>query len=161
MIILIEGADGSGKSTLLNRLSEIGFKTMTAPIPNRNMYEKWNKLVYNSIYYGENYIFDRSFISEIIYRVIDGRNSYISLGQVCELLKFSKIILCETATQFEDSIARGETNITTIENAELIRNKYRDFVKMVNKLEKVPYIVYNWKVDSISKAIHFINNKRR
>lgn len=39
MIILIEGADGSGKSTLLNRLSEIGFKTMTAPIPNRNMYE--------------------------------------------------------------------------------------------------------------------------
>lgn len=161
MIILIEGADGSGKSTLLNRLSEIGFKTMTAPIPNRNMYEKWNKLVYNSIYYGENYIFDRSFISEIIYRVIDGRNSYISLGQVCELLKFSKIILCETATQFEDSIARGETNITTIENAELIRHKYRDFIKMVNKLEKVPYIVYNWKVDSISKAIHFINNKRR
>lgn len=161
MIILIEGADGSGKSTLLNRLSEIGFKTMTAPIPNRNMYKKWNKLVYNSIYYGENYIFDRSFISEIIYRVIDGRNSYISLGQVCELLKFSKIILCETATQFEDSIARGETNITTIENAELIRHKYRDFVKMVNKLEKVPYIVYNWKVDSISKAIHFINNKRR
>lgn len=161
MIILIEGADGSGKSTLLNRLSEIGFKTMTAPIPNRNMYKKWNKLVYNSIYYGENYIFDRSFISEIIYRVIDGRNSYISLGQVCELLKFSKIILCETATQFENSIARGETNITTIENAELIRHKYRDFVKMVNKLEKVPYIVYNWKVDSISKAIHFINNKRR
>ena len=161
MIILIEGADGSGKSTLLNRLSEIGFKTMTAPIPNRNMYEKWNKLVYNSIYYGENYIFDRSFISEIIYRVIDGRNSYISLGQVCELLKFSKIILCETPTQFEDSIARSETNITTIENAELIRHKYRDFVKMVNKLEKVPYIVYNWKVDSISKAIHFINNKRR
>lgn len=161
MIILIEGADGSGKSTLLNRLSEIGFKTMTAPIPNRNMYEKWNKLVYNSIYYGENYIFDRSFISEIIYRVIDRRNSYISLGQVCELLKFSKIILCETATQFEDSIARGETNITTIENAELIRHKYRDFIKMVNKLEKVPYIVYNWKVDSISKAIHFINNKRR
>jgi thymidylate kinase len=161
MIILIEGADGSGKSTLLNRLSEIGFKTMTAPIPNRNMYEKWNKLVYNSIYYGENYIFDRSFISEIIYRVIDGRNSYISLGQVCELLKFSKIILCETPTQFEDSIARDETNITTIENAELIRHKYRDFIKMVNKLEKVPYIVYNWKVDSISKAIHFINNKRR
>lgn len=161
MIILIEGADGSGKSTLLNRLSEIGFKTMTAPIPNRNMYEKWNKLVYNSIYYGENYIFDRSFISEIIYRVIDGRNSYISLGQVCELLKFSKIILCETPTQFEDSIARSETNITTIENAELIRHKYRDFIKMVNKLEKVPYIVYNWKVDSISKAIHFINNKRR
>ena len=66
MIILIEGADGSGKSTLLNRLSEIGFKTMTAPIPNRNMYEKWNKLVYNSIYYGENYIFDRSFIYTII-----------------------------------------------------------------------------------------------
>lgn len=161
MIILIEGADGSGKSTLLNRLSEIGFKTMTAPILNRNMYKKWNKLVYNSIYYGENYIFDRSFISEIIYRVIDGRNSYISLGQVCELLKFSKIILCETPTQFEDSIARGETNITTIENAELIRHKYRDFIKMVNKLEKVPYIVYNWKVDSISKAIHFINNKRR
>lgn len=161
MIILIEGADGSGKSTLLNRLSEICFKTMTAPIPNRNMYEKWNKLVYNSIYYGENYIFDRSFISEIIYRVIDGRNSYISLGQVCELLKFSKIILCETPTQFEDSIARSETNITTIENAELIRHKYRDFIKMVNKLEKVPYIVYNWKVDSISKAIHFINNKRR
>ena len=161
MLILIDGSDGSGKSTLLERLSEIGFKTMTAPIPNRNMYRKWNILLYQSIYQGEDYVFDRSFISEIIYRIIDKRDSYVSLSQACELLKFSKIILCETPTQFEDSIARGETNITTTENAEIIRYKYRSFVNMVSKLEKVPYIVYNWKVDSISKAIHFIKSKRR
>ena len=92
---------------------------------------------------------DRSFISDWVYRVND-KNPIVtfSLDTMCELLKDSIIIHCDTDTAHADAMARGEDNITTIEQSNRIRQLYNDLFTMLHIFHEVPIITFDWHKDT-------------
>lgn len=154
VLILLEGVDGSGKTTLCNQLKEKGIPVV--PPVNRlckHPYYEWIKLgAENQVS-----IVDRSFITELVYRIVDGKNAgTMRLDDMCKILSFCKIVLCETDTSFEDSMARGEDNVTDKEQAEQIRYIYDIITKMFLKFLKVPVYKYNWKHQTVDDVLKFI-----
>lgn len=153
MLVLLEGADGSGKTTLCKQLKEFGFN-VADPV-NRdetNLYEQWLKLINKG-----DAIIDRSFITELVYRTVDGKETGdLNLEQMCYLLKYCKVILCETDSAFEDSIKRGEDNITDKETATKIKDAYKLILTMLGKFTKAEVFTYNWKKQKFNEVIKFI-----
>lgn len=162
MLILVEGADGSGKTTLCNVFKTRGYNVIE-PVPRQaiNQYGRWLKLALKSIYKGETYIFDRSFISEIVYRRFDNKPCNILLSEATDLLKYCKIVYCETKTQFDDAMRRGEANITDRRDAEKIRSIYENVLSFFKQFERVPILQYNWRVDDIISVVNFIKYYNR
>lgn len=164
MLIIVEGGDGSGKSTLVQKLKTFNFKIeKPAALNNRHQFEYYERLALQSIYNEENVILDRSFISELVYRVYDKKKPKLKLSEMFALLKYCKIILCETGTQFQDSLKRGEDNITNEEDSIQIKMLYRHYISLMEQFENVPVLRYNWQKDKMIKVISFINqnNLRR
>lgn len=164
MLIIVEGGDGSGKSTLVQKLKNFNFKIeKPAALNNRHQFEYYERLALQSIYNEENVILDRSFISELVYRVYDKKKPRLKLSEMFALLKYCKIILCETGTQFQDALERGEDNITTEEDSIQIKMLYRHYISLMEQFENVPVLRYNWQKDKMIKVISFINqtNLRR
>lgn len=154
MILLIEGVDGSGKTTLVKRLNiEYGIKMCTIPRNSADAYVSWKD-------YGERknwYVADRSFITDLVYRLSDNEDKdYLNLLEMCDLLKHCRIVLCDTDSSFDDSMKRGEDNITTRERSNIIREDYKKVVKMLNIFQYVKYIVYDWKKDNINDVIKLL-----
>jgi thymidylate kinase len=154
MLILLEGVDGSGKTTLCNQLKEKGIPVV--PSVGRLCkypYYEWMKLGAENLVS----IVDRSFITELVYRIVDGKNvGTMRLDDMCKILSFCKIVLCETDTSFEDSMTRGEDNITNKEQAEQIKYVYSIITEMFCKFLKVPVYKYSWKNQSVEDVINFI-----
>ena len=72
MLILVEGGDGSGKSTLVETLRKFNFKiAKPAALQNKHQFEYYERLALQSIYAEQNVILDRSFLSELVYRIYD------------------------------------------------------------------------------------------
>ena len=164
MLIIVEGGDGSGKSTLVQKLKTFNFKIeKPAALNNRHQFEYYERLALQSIYNEENVILDRSFISELVYRVFDKKKPRLKLSEMFALLKYCKIILCETGTQFQDALKRGEDNITNEEDSIQIKMLYRHYISLMEQFENVPVLRYNWQKDKMIKVISFINqnNLRR
>ena len=67
------------------------------------------------------------------------------------------IVYCKTDTQYEDSISRGEDNITNKDDANDIRNLYDVMMRIFVK-ENVPLTVYNWKEQNVFNVLDFIKN---
>lgn len=163
MLILVEGADGSGKTTLVESLRKRGFKVVK-PIDRELSSQdvRWTYLCLDSVQGGmTNHIVDRSFISELVYRTFDGKEPTISLISICILLKHCKIIYCKTDSQYEDSIARGEDNITTKEASEQISKLYDLFIEMFKQFEKVPVFYYDWRRSNLDEVSVFIKSKNQ
>ena len=165
MLILVEGADGSGKTKLVENLARRGFK-VEPTIPNNlsNQGMRWNFMCLKSCEIGRRHIIvDRSFISELVYRTFDGGKPYMSIADMAQCLKLCKIIYCETDTQFDDSIKRGEDNIVDRQSAEQIKRLYRFYINMFQQFDKVPVFRYNWKRTDIADVSEFIRKplKRR
>lgn len=154
MLILLEGVDGSGKTTLCNQLKEKGF-VCEAPIDRleRFSYAKWMELAKRR----DVTIVDRSFITELVYRTMDGKErGTMSLKKMCNVLPFCKIVLCETDTAFEDSILRGEDNITSKRISKQIQNVYQIITAMLSKFTSVKTFTYDWKHQTVNDVIKFI-----
>ena len=163
MLILVEGADGSGKTTLVESLRKRGFKVVK-PVERclSDQEIRWTYLCLNSVHGGmTNHIVDRGFISELVYRTFDGRPPTISLTSICVLLKQCKIIYCKTESQYEDSIQRGEDNITRKEDAEQISKLYDLFITLFEQFEKVPVFRYNWRRSNLNDVSVFIKSKNQ
>lgn len=164
MLILVEGGDGSGKSTLVETLRKFNFKiAKPAALQNKHQFEYYERLALQSIYAEQNVILDRSFLSELVYRIYDKKKPRLKLGEIFSLLKYCKIILCETGTQFQDAIARGEDNITKEEDSRQIKFLYRQYIALIEQFENVPVLRYNWQKNKMIEIISFINqtNTRR
>ena len=165
MLILVEGADGSGKTTLVTQLKQRGYKVISSvdrSLSSQDM--RWKFAALHSCETAMKHcIMDRSFISELVYRTFDGEKPVISLSAMCNTLKFCKIILCETDTQYEDSIRRGEDNIISREQADKIQELYNFYVNMFEKFDGVPVYRYNWKKNTVADVSSFIKKplKRR
>lgn len=153
MLVLLEGADGSGKTTLCKQLKEFGFNVEVAvDRTDTNLYEQWLKLINKG-----DAIIDRSFITELVYRTVDGKETGdLNLEQMCYLLKYCKIILCDTDSAFEDSIKRGENNIVDKETATKIKDTYKLILTMLSKFTKAEVFTYNWKKQKFRDVINFI-----
>ena len=157
MLVILEGVDGSGKTTLCNQLKEKGIPTVTAVDRfSKFPYYEWLKLVYENTIS----VVDRSFITELVYRTVDGKNSgTMKLEDMCKILSSCKVILCETDTAFEDSMSRGEDNITDEKTSKQIQLTYRIITTMLSKFTSVKTFTYDWKHQTVDDVINFIYNE--
>lgn len=156
MIVILEGGDGSGKTTLCRQLQELGAYKVDIKRYTKNAFYLWSEL--KSKHGNTLIVTDRSFISDLVYRLQDDVTpDNMNLLQMCITLRSGvKVILCETDTSFEDSMARGEDNITNKEQAEHIKKIYNLVTTMFEKFLDVPVYKYNWKTQSIDDVIDFI-----
>ena len=150
MIIILEGPDGSGKTTLRKTFEERGYFYMqSVPREWPMQYDVHNKL-YRDIQ-DKDVVFDRCFVSELIYRTI--KNDYvpnISLKEIAQLLDFHKIIFvyCNTETAFEDSMKRGDEYITDSDEHKNISAMYDIVMNIINKFTRAEVMKYNWHKDN-------------
>lgn len=153
MLVIIEGADGSGKTTLFNELKHF-YKTVKIERHSIGQFAKYELCSENDVY-----IMDRSFITDIVYRTFDTENrDYIDLKDAAQLLFTGnmKIVLCETDTQYEDSIRRGEDNITDRQKADNIKQLYNWLCKIFVKFSNTDVLFYNWKESTLDDVLNFI-----
>ena len=153
MITIIEGADGSGKSTLCKQLVERGYTLIT--MNSSENLDEWlqSLILFNNV----NVIVDRSFITDVVYRLWDGKpRRGMSLNSMCTLLLQVKIIHCESGTEYDDSIQRGETLVTEKIHSDTIKAYYNIIMNLFDKFLDAKICKYNWHEDDINKVIKFI-----
>ena len=158
MLILVEGGDGSGKTTLCNQLKDLGYKVVYIP-RNEGTFDNWWRLARGSMRDGTTIICDRSFITDLVYRMLDDDMPNINLQNMLYILRYSKIIYCETKTSFEDGMARGEDNIIDKNVAERIKQIYRLFLKMFEKFADVKVLKFDWQNMPFEHVTNFINQQ--
>lgn len=154
MLILLEGVDGSGKTTLCKQLHERGVKVERS-IDRKEPFQhyKWLSIATKR---GPS-IVDRSFLSELAYRLVDDEPVMkMSLENMLSVLKHCKIVFCDTDSAYEDSMKRGEDNITDRQKSERIRQTYRTLMSMLSKFADVKILTYDWKHQNVDDVIKFI-----
>lgn len=125
MLIILEGADGSGKTTLLKKFLDDGIICKRCL---RHEDVDWNKLCY--LAKDTDIVIDRSFITDLVYRLVQGGNpESIALKTMIPIIDKSIIVLCETSNMFEESMKRGEDNIIDKDTAQKIKDMYDTIVK--------------------------------
>lgn len=156
MLILVEGADGSGKTTLVNQLNAY-FPTMRINREHDHIKEFYNNLICMK----EDIVLDRSFITDIVYRLAlddDKDTDGINIFYMDCILRESIIIYCKTATQYDDAMHRGEDNITDLKTAQKISRYYDAVMKFINTRTSTHVIKYDWHFDSATDVISTIND---
>ena len=158
MTVIIEGVDGSGKSTLVKQLADEGFRVATVESNrvSRKEFIEWETL---SMYQNDEIVItDRSFLTDLVYRIHDGKERKgMDLYHMSMVLDENvKVVFCETGTEFDDAMARGEDNITSRAASKDISDIYRVVREMVRLFTKTPVFVYNWHDMSVSDVINFI-----
>lgn len=161
MIIYVEGVDGSGKTILVNKLHEIyGYEIV--PIPQRQEdkikeLQDWRIFVKN--HYGHTVLCDRSFISELVYRLHDNDKTFLNLIDMANWLGDCKFIHCISKSSFVDANTRGEDNIVTFEAHKEIEQWYEIIFKILNKFTHIPIMKFDWTIDNSQDIVKFINSK--
>lgn len=159
MIIFVEGVDGSGKTTLVNTLEKSGYKKMDAIDRTlQGQYWEWNCLKDKVKFSRKPAIVDRSFISELVYRLFDDDVPTIDLQSISFLLENDvKIIYCKNKNSYSNAISRGEYKITDKDIHKKIENAYDVVMSIIEKFTRCPIFKYDFDDDSISEVIKFIN----
>ena len=163
MLIILEGVDGSGKTTLCSQLEELGAIKISINRGTKNQYRQYFCSLMKYEHVCDFLVTDRSFISDLVYRLEDGKDrDDMTLMEMCSLLeKDTKIILCETETSFEDAMLRGEDNITDKKRSENIKYLYNLVIEMFSKFQDIPVYKYNWKKQNIGDVINFIKEVKK
>lgn len=153
MIVLIEGVDGSGKTTLCNQLRFEGYIPINIP-QDEAQYVEYVIHANDSLVY----ISDRSFLSDLVYRLEDGKErTGMDLYSMSEIFNRNvKVIFCHSPTAYLDSMKRGEDNITSKPRSDAINHLYNIVYRMLKTFTNVPVMDYNWKSDKLSDVIKFI-----
>lgn len=157
MLIFVEGPDGSGKTTLCKELIDSGAADILIKVPrgtkNQNEFYDWIRHCKHKI------LFDRCFISDLVYRLWDNcKPDSMSLDDMFLVLRHSdsRIIFCKTDTAFDDAQKRGETFITNRKNHDIISSNYDVIQKLLRKFTNIPVMVYDRKYSDVSDVIKFI-----
>lgn len=156
MLILVEGRDGSGKSTLCNELYNKGLSVIKVA-KGRN-YEFKELLQYALVH---PLVCDRSFITEVVYRIFDGISCDVCLEFISSMLNGNttvKIVYCKTEKDYENSMLRGETNIVKREDSERIGNIYDILMRFIDSTTYVKIMPYDWTVQNVNDVLDFINS---
>lgn len=153
MLILVEGVDGSGKSTLVRKLAELGYTTLYPPRCITDPFQLYT----NAIFSKSSIIFDRSFVSDMVYRLQDNEKpDKIDLAMAAQILNSCKVIHCDTKYSYRNSIERGEDNITSEVQHKLIKEYYNVILTLFNKFTKVKIFKYDFTKVKIEEVIKFI-----
>lgn len=155
MLVILEGVDGSGKTTLLNQLLDKGYMCKKCLRENNEI----DKTIYNFAKYSDKIlILDRSFITDAVYRCVQGgvRESFDMKKSADILGKGIKIIYCTTNTSFNDAIQRGEDNITDADVHCSLKNAYDFTMNYIRKYTDADVMNYDWHRMSIGNVIKFI-----
>ena len=158
MIVIIEGADGSGKTTLVNQLKDRGFYVTQIESSRQNTeFWQWADLRRRD----DVVITDRSFLTDLAYRIHDGQERKgMNLNDMSFILDENiKVVFCETGTEFDDAMARGEDNITSRAASKDICSIYRMLREMIRIFTSTKTFVYNWHSMTVSDVIKFIFEK--
>lgn len=163
MIIFVEGPDGSGKTTLVKRLTEeFGYDLVVGPQRQDNKSkESADWLGFITSIDNEVVICDRSFLTEVVYRLYDhDTNTYMRFTLLSYLLeKQCKFVFCTSPTAFTDAEERGEDTIVTFEQHKQIERLYGIITDMLMLFAPdIQTTFYNWKKQDIMDVVRFINS---
>lgn len=155
MLVILEGVDGSGKTTLLNQLLDKGYMCKKCLRENNEV----DKSVYDFAETNrEILIIDRSFITDAVYRCVQGgkRESFNMRKSARVLDSCTKIIYCTTPTSFDDAMKRGEDNITNKGLHCALKNSYDFVMNYIEKYTNAEVMYYDWHYKSVDNVIKFI-----
>lgn len=156
MLVILEGADGSGKTTLMQQLLEKGF-TCKKTLRGENR-ERLMRLYNETMSSNSLIVIDRSFISDIVYRCNDDLpREGLDANEAIQILdKGCRIVYCKTDSQYDDSIRRGEDNITSYSKSEQISKTYDLFMTFAKKYTNTKVFEYDWHNQTVDDVVDFI-----
>lgn len=154
MLVLVEGVDGTGKTTLVRELFERGFCCKRVFRNDNCEAAKFYKYAHQDGLV----ILDRSFISDLVYRMVDKLPMEDQdLEQIGKILNGNVLIIhCVNPYHYEDAMERGEDNVVDRELSNRIDNLYFTFMTMFAKFTNArikQYNYHNCSVDDIIKTI--------
>ena len=154
MLVLVEGVDGTGKTTLVRELFERGF--CCKRVFRNDNFEAAK--FYNYAYHDGLVILDRSFISDLVYRMVDELpmedQDLASIGNI--LSGNVLIIHCVNPRHYDEAMARGEDNITDRGLAERINDLYFTFMTMFSKFTNARIVQYDYHTTSVDNIVNEI-----
>lgn len=163
MITFIEGVDGSGKTTLANKLKEKGFVQVNLPERSDNKSEEnanWREFCYTYCNYVKNdvaFIADRSMISEIVYRMQDFQETFVTESLFAKFLHGIQVVYCNSGTSYQDAIARGDDNIKNVAQHVERSILYNGFIYFLQEVYEIPVCTYDWhNKKDFNKVVKFI-----
>ena len=155
MLVIIEGADGSGKTTLVEKLRSEGYVSVCIPKNTACIYGVYKQLIYNST--ATNFVIDRSFITDIVYRlVLDGQPSFNLYEISCLLSENMKIIYCTNDNSFNYAKERGENLICKREPHDKICKVYEYVMKFISIFADKKILKYDFEKTNFEDVLRFI-----
>ena len=154
MLLLLEGVDGTGKTTLLKELLDRGFCC-------KRTFRHDNKDAKPFYKYSQSkgiVVLDRSFISDMVYRMVDNLCAEdLSMHDASEVLDGDvKIIHCVNNNHYEDAMKRGEDNITDKTLSDKIAFIYEIFMTYFSKYTNAKVFKYDYHCNTVDDVIDFI-----
>lgn len=155
MLVIIEGADGTGKTTLVEKLKSEGYVSVCIPKNTFCIYSVYKQLIYNST--ATNFVIDRSFITDIVYRlVLDGQPSFNLYEISCLLSENMKIIYCTNDNSFNYAKERGENLICKRETHDKICKVYEYVMKFISIFADKKILKYDFEKTNFEDVLRFI-----
>ena len=155
MLVIIEGADGTGKTTLVEKLRSEGYVSVCIPKNTFCIYNVYKQLIYNST--ATNFVIDRSFITDIVYRlVLDGQPGFNLYEISCLLSENMKIIYCTNDNSFNYAKERGENLICKRETHDKICKVYEYVMKFISIFADKKILKYDFEKTNFEDVLRFI-----
>ena len=135
MKVIVEGADGVGKSTIVNNLA----KTYNCDIVQMTKWGSRRYTDYSAKLTLDNVIFDRSFLSEMVYKQAFGLQPELSFGEFDRLIHDAKgqqwefiILTAPVDVLTQRLINRGDEEDEIIKNIGFIDHLYHLYATSCN-----------------------------
>lgn len=153
MLVLIEGNEGTGKTTLIQNLAkDLDFVTIKYTKNMQDLYKLFDMCTRDN----KIYVFDRGFISDLVYRIYDGEPGHHTLSEIGEICHFTKVIFCQNENAYKKAMLRGEDNITDANDHVLIESLFEDVIQMLKSFTRAKVMHYDYDIDSVNDVIKFI-----
>lgn len=156
MRIFLDGCDGTGKSTLATYLSE-RFKIDKFCLTKDS---KKSVTRYMEVMKTDDVVYDRTFLSEVVYPSVFGREDWLSETQVDKLIEYYKgaglFVICtaEPRDIRQRILRRGAEHLEVIKNIDRINAQYVEIAKKYNLIVVDTSIIdYKTIGDYIEKEI--------
>lgn len=159
MLIILEGPDGSGKSTLAKQFEEAGYQKIYQP---RGVAFSFKKML--SLSDATDVVFDRWGVTTWVYRLLDNEpldRIDFTMSEMRRIFDNSIIVYCTNKDAFENSMARGETNVTTSKKALKLRQLYDFVIGTIKLYEMAEVIEYDFAKDTFKELTEKINKLQR
>lgn len=161
--IYIEGPDGSGKTVLAGQLyNMLNEFVIRVPKNTHNVICTFKYMAQDISNYKdcEYIIFDRSYITELVYRLEDNKQiEQMHITNVADDLSDTIIIYCTNKNYYNNSVNRGEgeTNVNN-KRAKRIAKIYDIVMNLISKFVDTNVIYYDYENMTVEDLICKIQN---